>query len=290
MKVEYTIKNSHLKRRTAIFGRKLGGSSKSSQVQSDSTRKMDIVSIHPQTQNRTYINPSPPNKKYSTKSVKHSSSLLRPRSAPSAPDFHGVRENRVRVRSEVKLPTTPCPWDNSTYLLDRDFLQLQLDSKLSAYRQSEWSHILHPDCFHSNLGGSHEMDRKTLMSSYSRCRTSKTSGPVVNIHSHRFGYSGAVEKKINDIESTGIHDKRWNIATKDKDDDERAKPTKSFDKSAKHLFAEFHSMERRSKKVSGTIIESHALIQDQDWDTCKQSFANLSRPSVKQSNLSKDII
>jgi hypothetical protein len=252
-----------------------------SQVQSDPKKKMDIVSSRPKAQtpsivaDRNSSSPSSDNKD-SLQPNKRVNALLRPRSAPSTPDFHGRKENHVRVRNEIKLPTPPCPWDNSTHLLDREFLQLQLDNRISSYREADWACLPRPRSSRSKTGGSHECDRKTLSMSYSRCRTSKTSGPVVNIHAHRYGYSGIVDKHINEKEDTGIHKKRWNIATKDKDDEERAKPAQAPNKSAKCLCDEFYSMDRQSKKFSGAIIESRAINQDQYWDSCKKSSSVVS--------------
>lgn len=283
--VQYAIKGSaHFKRRTAIFSpRKGGGHSNLTQVQNDPQKIMDILSprAHPQIREPPKANEinggthhigKPRNK------IKNSD-VLRPHSAPSILDTQRKAENHIRVRNMVK-PYAPNSrnWDSSTYCLDRDQLQIEQDKKILSFRKSRHIVASKPPYNTSKIGASHEGDRKTLSCSFSRCRVSKTSGNIINIHSHRCGYGAAIEKHVDELNDTGIHECKWNITTRERDEEERAKPLASSDKSADFLRDEFYSHDRRLKRYPGVIVKTKAHVStDEEWDATQNSIPRRSR-------------
>ena len=290
--MEYAIRNStRLKRRSAIFSpRKRGGQSNILHHQGDpnttlrdiSRQPRVIQTKYPQT-NTKQEHKSPPVDPRPGISDARIEASMRPKSATSLSTTHRNVENHVRVRNAVKLPKEKLsPWDNSTYCLDRELLQIRQDSRISAYRESHWATLPRPLSSHCKKGESHESDRKTLSGSFSRCRASKTSGPVVNIRFYRYGHDPDISRLNDDLNVTGIHNTKWNTMTRQRDEEDRAKPAKGPDKSTEFLFAEFYSDSRHRRKFAGAIVDSNIAVIDLETEHFPEVSTVLPQASGRQ--------
>jgi hypothetical protein len=191
----------------------------------------------------------------------HKSHSLRPTSAPNHRPKSSEFPHRVR-KAMVRNPDH-APWDNSTYNVDREHLLILQDNKISKYRDTIVSG--EPPSLSSTpqtikAGATHEDDRKTITSSYSRCRDARTSGPILNVESHHIGFTQKTLERVRESTSTGIHGTQWNVSTKDRDDEPRAKPNLSIDSKSSEKFHEvFYSSDvRRAVTSRGVIVPTHS--------------------------------
>lgn len=177
------------------------------------------------------------------------SSKKQPSSTPLeliTPLRHATAENAVfavptRIR-KPKLPwEDPNKWNSSTTVGNRDELSLLMDNKISKFRKSEWAkeQATPAPCFEgpNNVSG-----RKTIHSSYSRHRNARTSGPVLNLD---------IDLALAQIPAPPtprpLQENRWNVQTKDRDDEPRAKPNMPPSKDSESLKKAFR---RRPKSAS----------------------------------------
>lgn len=275
IEISYEIRsNERTKRRGGVFSPRKGGgrSNLPSMIGSD-----DILSpkkpISPQKQspkntNNQYLSstnerspPSSPKKKIS-----------RPTSAPSQrPKSAEVPQ---RVRKAATKPADTVPWNSSTGNVDREYLLLLQDNEISKFRQAAWDIPISARPTTANIGASHENDRKTITTSYSRCREARTSGPILNISSHHVGYAQKTAERISEITSTGIHDTRWNVSTKDRDEEPRARPEIPFDSKSSYRFHEtFYSQDAwRNISSRGVMTPSQQspMTINKTWDDIKK--------------------
>mmetsp|Transcript_22401 Transcript_22401/g.23075 ORF Transcript_22401/g.23075 Transcript_22401/m.23075 type:complete len:330 (+) Transcript_22401:79-1068(+) len=179
-------------------------------------------------------------------------------------------DNYHRVRHAFQKSEEQPPWNNSTTAVDRDRSIIIQDNEISKYRQNAWGYSTPPKLLSPTTGPSHESDRKTLSTSYSRCRDARTSGPILNISTHYVGYAQQTMQRINENTNTGIHNIRWNVSTKDRDEEPRAKPNISIDQmSSEKLFDTFYSNDVLKEVSSRGIIkqnESKHQGINKTWD------------------------
>ena len=152
-----------------------------------------------------------------------------------------------RVRKELILQDVAIPWDRSCNPPDRDSLRLAADMAKNLRKQKARKE--------RNIGvrpmTAPVPHQKTLPTSYSRNRNSKTSGPILNLPYKELRPCPPVE--------TTIHEKRWNVQTKDRDDEERAKPEKPADTTSLHaMYAKENAYYRRNRPTTGGIINKTA--------------------------------
>jgi hypothetical protein len=297
IEIGYEIRsNEHTKRRGGVFSpRKGGGKTNLSGKRHDDrvplfeTKPMVPKSGSSITKNNTttssvYVN-SPPQASSPVKKPTRpiSAPIQRPQSA----------ELPQRVRKAVIHPPDHAPWNNSTSNLDREFLLILQDNEISKFRQEVWESPPNnnPRPQTTNLGPSYEYDRKTISTSYSRCRDAKTSGPILNIASHHVGFAQKTVERISKKTSTGIHGSKWNVSTKDRDEDPRAKPEMPSDsKSSSKLHETFYSSDVWKDITSRGVIKAQSSSSfphkiNHTWDDVKKvqlsSNAPLPLPSQR---------
>ena len=157
----------------------------------------------------------------------------------------------TRVRKELILTDVAVPWNSSCNPPDRDELRVRQDMAKSLRLQKKAKE--------KNAGvrprsGSHRYHPKSLPQSYSRARYCKTNGPILNLPLYE------IRRDIHPPPRT-IHNERWNLQTKDKDDDERAKPSGGLDMSVEAMYHKRNSYHRKDRNVNkgGTISKTDEL-------------------------------
>mmetsp|Transcript_9919 Transcript_9919/g.14933 ORF Transcript_9919/g.14933 Transcript_9919/m.14933 type:complete len:309 (-) Transcript_9919:425-1351(-) len=294
IEVGYSIRGqTHYRRRAGILvsPRRGGGTSNWSRVRGDKNAARQLASAEKSGNGGDKNISAGSQLKYaspdSKKGIKENNANVhsrRPLSAPSrrvTPSGAPPDEHQHRVRRNVELSQASFVWDKSTKCPDREHLTLTQDNEISKSRKDTWGSMSRPPSA-TAAGRSHENDRKTIASSYSRCRTSKTSGPVVNLQSHLVGRSKEVEEHIEDLLDTGIHDVKWNVSTKDKDEEERAKPAIIPSKSSKHLKQVYYSKERtKSRQMRGTIVDTNQPLPKGKWEDVAVKATKTDRQSYQ---------
>jgi hypothetical protein len=274
--ISFLIRNMETtKRRGGIYYPRKGGG-KSNMLFKDKTKdshkspetqlKPPIIShVVPADKNPNPSNnikpPSNPNPSHNVKPSRSS----RPSSAP-----------QIRVRQTVQKPPDPPQWDKSTYYLDREYLTIVQDNKISKYRKSEWGSIAHPPS--CSLGGAdNQSDRRTISSSYSRNRPCKTSGPALNHEANHVGFNKNLMERVEAADGTGIHLSKWNVSTKDFDEPQRAKPLEIPDKmSSQHLMGEYYAHDQLEVlHHQGEIVQTQRAIPREGWDITKDPSRHL---------------
>lgn len=273
IEIGYEVRSSeHTKRRGGVFSpRKGGGRSNLSAMRGSDDILSQTKTMHsrksPQkVSNNQYVSP------VNEKSSMHSPEKKIPRPT-SAPIQRPKSANPQRVRKAIIKPTDNVPWDSSTGKIDRDYLMLLQDNEISKFRQAAWDPPVSARPTTANIGPSHEYDRKTITSSYSRCREARTSGPILNIASHHVGYAQKTAERISEITSTGIHDSRWNVSTKDRDEEPRARPDIPIDSKSSNRFHEtFYSTDVWRAISSRGVIKSQQSVANttKTWDDIKK--------------------
>ena len=149
----------------------------------------------------------------------------------------------IRVRKELVLQEVATPWNSSCNPPNRDTLRVHEDMAKNLRRQKvaiSQNRGVRP-------GSAPSGHKKTIPDSFSRNRNSRTSGPILNLpYSELRRNCPPVEKNI--------HDKRWNIQTKDRDDDERAKPEGGKDTSLHAMYSKENAYYRRNRPMTGGAI------------------------------------
>lgn len=151
------------------------------------------------------------------------------------------------------------PWDATAVCNDLNELNMIMDNNISLFRKESWAkeqHPVNPDF----EGSSKSSQRKTLHSSYSRHRCANTSGPVLNLD---------IDLNLAEIPgprpSPDFQKQRWNIQTKDNDDEPRARPESRVGKDSES----FHRTFRKSRPLSAsfvhTIISESTINQNTEW-------------------------
>jgi hypothetical protein len=153
----------------------------------------------------------------------------------------------TRVRKELVYQDTAIPWNRSCNPPDRDDLRVKEDmaknlryKQKMATSQNTGGLVLRP----RSAPAGH---KKTIPDSFSRNRNSRTSGPILNLP-----YS-ELRRNVLPVE-VNIHDKRWNCQTKDRDDDERAKPEGGKDTSLHAMYLKENAYYRRNRPRTGGAI------------------------------------
>jgi hypothetical protein len=259
IEISYEIRSAdHIKRRGGVFSpRKSGGVGNRNQSYHPA-----IVSASPR-QQPTQPQPLPqPNIDFKfTKTNQSSSPQVFEKKKPSSnhrPISAPIQRPKSaelpqRVRQPVVKPPDHAPWDNSTYNVDREHLLVIQDNEVSKFRDRiAWS-ASPPEIL--KIGPTHEENRKTISTSYSRCRDPRTSGPILNVESHHVGFKQKTIQRIHAHTATGIHENQWNVSTKDRDEEPRAKPELSSDSKSSDRFHEvFYSSEVRKELTSRGVI------------------------------------
>jgi hypothetical protein len=155
----------------------------------------------------------------------------------------------TRVRKELVMREVEVPWQFSGICADRDHLRIQEDMAKNLRRQKAAiakNTAVRPG---SAPAVAHS---KTLPQSFSRNRNSRTNGPILNLPYTTLRRSAAPVKTI--------HAARWNVQTKDRDDEERAKPEGGKDLSLDAMYddTQHHAYYRRHRDAhkGGTISKN----------------------------------
>lgn len=150
----------------------------------------------------------------------------------------------TRVRKEVVHQDVEIPWNRSCNppnrhtLLVEEYMKKNLrDQKVLMTKQNNGLRPRSAPAAH----------KKTLPQSYARNRNSKTNGPILNLP-----YSEL--RRNAPPKETNIHERRWNIQTKDRDEEERAKPEKGKDTSLHAMYTKENCYYRRNRPVTGGAI------------------------------------
>lgn len=206
----------------------------------------------------------------------NSEKLKRPTTAPSQrPKSADVSQ---RVRRAFQKPQDQAPWNNSTTPSDRDMMTILQDNEISKYRQNAWGPSTPPKPSSPAAGPLYESDRKTLSTSYSRCRDSRTSGAILNISTHHVGYAQHTMQRIQETSNTGIHHTRWNVSTKDCDEQPRAKPNIPFDQmSSETLFNTFYSNDVLKEISSRGVIKSGSKNQSSTTTATEKTWDDVTK-------------
>lgn len=149
----------------------------------------------------------------------------------------------TRVRKELILKEVAVPWNSSCNPPDRETLRVQEDMAKNLRQQKKaisQNRGVRP-------GSAPAGHKKTIPDSFSRNRNSRTSGPILNLPYRE------LRRNCPPIEKN-IHDKRWNIQTKDRDDDERAKPEGGQDTSLHAMYMKENAYYRRNRPTTGGAI------------------------------------
>lgn len=151
----------------------------------------------------------------------------------------------TRVRKELVLQDEVIPWNRGCIPPNRDDLRVNEDMAKNLRRQKDAiaKHTkMRPG---SAPAGGHK--QKTIPHSFSRNRNSKCSGPILNLPYTELRRHVSPPKK-------SIHDKRWNIQTKDRDDEERARPQGGRDVSLHAMYLKENAYYRRNRPTTGGAI------------------------------------
>jgi hypothetical protein len=277
IEIGYEIRsNEHAKRRGGVFSPRKGGG-KTNYLLSPQDRNISLET-KPMLPKST---PSMEKSKQTISPIYGKPSPTSPARKPPRPTSAPMQRPRTtefpqRVRKAVLLPPDNTPWDNSTSNLDRGFLLILQDNEISKFRQEVWESPRNTRPETAHIGPSHEHDRKTISTSYSRCRDARTSGPILNISSHHVGFAQKTAERISDKTTTGIHGSRWNVSTKDRDEEPRAKPEIPSDsKSSIKLHETFYSTDVWRDISSRGVIKTQSSSSspqqiNSTWDDVKK--------------------
>lgn len=146
---------------------------------------------------------------------------------------HVQASQTPRIRKPRHAQVEENKWDFTLNCPDRDELILKQDNEISKFRKDGWrKEQLSPRG--EFLGPKNEEIRKRVDFN-SRFRIAKTSGPVAN---NIFPVHLPDEDKI-----------RWNVMSKDIDDESRARPDLPSMKDSKSFHEHFRSKEKYAEKV-----------------------------------------
>lgn len=149
----------------------------------------------------------------------------------------------TRVRKEVIHQDVEIPWNRSCNPPDRQALLVEEYMKKNL-RDQKLQMTQNTGLRPRSAPAPH---KKTLPDSYARNRNSKTNGPILNLP-----YSELRRNAPPMVRN--IHEKRWNIQTKDRDDEERAKPENGKDTSLHAMYTKTNCFYRRNRPVTGGAI------------------------------------
>lgn len=154
----------------------------------------------------------------------------------------------TRVRKELILQDAVVPWDRSCNPPNRQTLMVEesmaknLRAKKHLMTQNRGIRPVSAPVGH----------KKTIPESFARNRNSKTNGAILNLPYSELRRRDAPADCGSD---SGIHEKRWNIQTKDRDDDERARPESVRDRTSLHaMYTKENAYYRRKRPVTGGAI------------------------------------
>ena len=158
----------------------------------------------------------------------------------------------TRVRKELVFEDVAIPWNRSCNPPNRQALLVEELMKKNLRDQKS--------CIAHNVGARPRSapagHKKTLPESYARNRNSKTNGAILNLP------YAELRRNAPKVERN-IHEKRWNIQTKDRDDDERARPENGKDTSLHAMYSKENAYYRRNRPVTGGAINrTHEYSQE----------------------------
>mmetsp|Transcript_20266 Transcript_20266/g.34165 ORF Transcript_20266/g.34165 Transcript_20266/m.34165 type:complete len:315 (+) Transcript_20266:106-1050(+) len=149
----------------------------------------------------------------------------------------------TRVRKEIVHQDVEIPWNRSCNPPNRDTLLVEEYMKKNL-RDQKIQMTQNTGLRPRSAPAAH---KKTLPDSYARNRNSKTNGPILNLPYSELRRNAPPKER-------NIHERRWNCQTKDRDDEERAKPENGKDTSLHAMYTKENCFYRRNRPVTGGAI------------------------------------
>jgi hypothetical protein len=152
----------------------------------------------------------------------------------------------TRVRKELVIEEIAIPWDRSCNPPDRR--KLLVEETMAKHLREQKVLLAKNQGVRPGSAPSGRGHKKSIPESFARNRNSKTNGAILNLpYSELRPHASPV--------TWNIHEKLWNCQTKDKDDEERARPEKMKNATSLHaMYAKENAFYRRNRPVTGGAI------------------------------------